>query len=114
MKKLFLIAFLAASVVSCDKEDNDMEVKFSVTGSDVNEVKFNYKNTFNSIATPFTGTRDTTIYAKIGETISLDAKATGGALKGQIFVNGLLNAEQIDADTDGDGKSQVKVSWTVN
>jgi hypothetical protein len=113
MKKLFLIACLALPLVACEKDDKEMEVKFSVTGTEVNEVKFNYKSTLNSIATPFTGTRDTTIYANIGETISLDAKATGGSLKGQIFVNGLLAAEQIDADSDNDGKAHVKVDWTV-
>lgn len=113
MKKILLIACLALPLAACQKEDMETEVKFSVTGTEVNEVKFNYKSTINSIATPFTGSRDTTVYANIGETISLNAKATGGALKGQIFINGILAAEQIDADSDGDGKTQVKVDWTI-
>ena len=113
MKKLFFIACLGLPLAACQKEEAENEVRFSVTGTEVNEVKFNYKSTLNSIATPFTGTRDTTVYANIGETISLNAKSTGGALKGQIFVNGILAAEQLDQDTDGDGKTQVKVDWTV-
>lgn len=115
MKKLLPVVFGVMLIAACEKEDEGMgqKIRFSVTGTDVNEVKFNYKSSFHNIITPFTGTRDTTIYANLGETISLDAKATGGALKGQIFVNELLATEQIDADTDGDGKAQVKVNFTI-
>ena len=115
MKNLLLGAMIVTLFSACSKEEENsqMAVKFSVTGQDVTEVKFNYKNTISGFKVPFSGTRDTTIYANIGETISVDAKSTGGALKGQIFVNNNLAAEQIDADTDGDGKTQVKTTWTI-
>ena len=113
MKNVILIAAMLLLIVACDKEETTQEVKFSVTGTSVTEVKFNYKNSIQNIKTPFDGTWDTTIVANIGETISLDSKATGGALTGQVFVNDVLVAEQIDSDSDGDGKTQVKVNWTT-
>ena len=115
MKNLLLGAMVLTLFSACSKEEANpqMAVKFSITGNQVTEVKLNYKNTINGFKVPFNGTRDTTIYANVGETISLDAKSTGGNLKGQIFVNNALVAEQIDADTDGDGKTQVKTSWTI-
>ena len=113
MKNVILIAAMLLLVVACGKEEITQEVKFSVTGTSVTEVKFNYKNSIQNIKTPFDGTWDTTIVANIGETISLDSKATGGALTGQVFVYGVLVAEQIDSDTDGDSKTQVKVNWTT-
>ena len=113
MKNVILIATLLLLAIACDKEETTQEVKFSVTGTSVTEVKFNYKNSIQNIKTPFDGTWDTTIVANIGETISLDSKATGGALAGKVFVNDVLVAEQIDSDTDGDGKTQVKVNWTT-
>ena len=113
MKNLVLIAAILMLVVACGKEETTQEVKFSVTGTSVTEVKFNYKNSIQNIKTPFDGMWDTTIVANIGETISLDSKATGGALTGQVFVNDVLVAEEEDADTDGDGKTQVKVNWTT-
>lgn len=113
MKNLLLIAALLLSIVACDKEETVQEVKFSVTGISVTDAKFNYKSSIHSIGTPFDGTRDTTIIANIGESISLDAKATGGPLTGQIFVNDVLVAEQNDEDADADGKTQVKINWTI-
>ena len=113
MKNLLLLTASLLLLVACKKDDTVQEVKFSVSGTSVTEVKFNYKSSIHNIKTPFDGTRDTTIVASIGETISLDSKATGGPLTGQIFVNDVLVAEQEDADPDGDGKTQVKVNWTV-
>lgn len=113
MKNLLLIAALLLSIVACDKEEVVQEVKFSVTGTSVTDAKFNYKSSIHSIRTPFDGTRDTTIIANIGESISLDAKATGGPLTGKIFVNDVLVAEQNDEDADADGKTQVKINWTI-
>ncbi|WP_017732333.1 hypothetical protein [Nafulsella turpanensis] len=113
MKNVILIAALLLLVVACGKEETTQEVKFSVTGTSVTEVKFNYKNSIQDVKTPFNGTWDTTIVANIGETISLDSKATGGALTGKVFVNDVLVAEKTDADSDGDGKTQVKVDWTT-
>lgn len=51
-----------------DKEDINQQVKFSLTGTTVKEVKFNYKNSVQNIKTPFNGTWDTTIVTGIGET----------------------------------------------
>ena len=113
MKNVVPIAAMLLLVVACGKEETTQEVKFSVTGTSVTEVKFNYKNSIQNIKTPFDGRWDTTVIANIGETISLDSKATGGALTGQVFVNDVLVAEEEDADTDGDGKTQVKVNWTT-
>lgn len=115
MKNLLLLSAVMLVLASCgeEKEETQRTVKFTLTGTDVTEAKFNYKSTISAIKTPFTGSWDTTVYANIGETLSLDAKATGGTLKGQVFVGGVLNAEQIDADADGDGKTQVKVALTV-
>lgn len=115
MKNLLLLSAVLVMLSSCgdDKEETQRTVKFTLTGSNVTEAKFNYKSTISAVKTPFTGTWDTTVYVNIGETLSLDAKSTGGHLKGQVFVGNTLNAEQIDADTDGDGKTQVKVALTV-
>ncbi|WP_017730858.1 hypothetical protein [Nafulsella turpanensis] len=113
MKNVILIATFLLLIIACGKEETTQEVKFAITGTSVTEVKFNYKSSIQTINTPFDGTWDTTIVANIGETISLDSKATGGALKGQVFINGTLVTEEIDADTDGDGKTQIKVNWTT-
>lgn len=113
MKNIILIAASLLLFVACDKEETVQKVKFSVTGTSVTDAKFNYKSSIHGIPTPFDGTRDTTIIASIGESISLDAKATGGQLAGKIFVNDALVAEKTDEDIDADGKTQVKISWTI-
>lgn len=113
MKNIILIAASLFLFVACNKEEMVQKVKLSVTGTSVTDAKFNYKSTIHSIHTPFDGTRDTTFIANIGESVSLDVKATGGPLAGKIFLNDILVAEQTDEDIDADGKTQVKVSWTI-
>lgn len=115
MKNLLLLSAVLLALSSCgdDKEELQKAVKFSITGNSVTDAKFNYKGTLHTIKTPFDGTRDTTIYANIGESVSLDAKSTGGQLKGLILVEGVLVSELVDTDTDQDGKTQVKLNFTV-
>jgi hypothetical protein len=82
----------------------------------VNEFKFNDGSSVShSIKTPFTGSKDTTIiYTKVGVALSLQGKADAAStasLVGKIYVNGTEVATQ--TDTDKDGKTQVKLEYTL-
>ena len=48
-----------------------------------------------------------------GTNLKLDSKANSNNLSGAIFVNGVQVVSGIDADTDGDGKTQVKIEYTL-
>jgi hypothetical protein len=122
MKQLIVLLLISGSllVVSCKKKEEATlyKVKFSVTGTSVNQFKFNAEGlaASTSVATPFTGTKDTTVYVGAAKVLSLDTKATGAAgssLVGKIYVNDVQVATQTDADSDMDGKTQVKFSYTM-
>jgi hypothetical protein len=120
MKYLLMLSLACLVFTSCKKnEDPSMyKVKFSVTGTSVNQFKFNTEGlpASTSVAVPFTGTRDTTVYVSLAQTLSLDTKAdatTSSKLEGKIYVNDVLVASQVDEDTDKDGKTQVKLNYTI-
>lgn len=48
-----------------------------------------------------------------GTMVKLDAKANSNNLAGAIFVNGVEVVNGTDTDIDGDGKSQVKIEFTL-
>lgn len=99
---------------SCDKEKDDTyKVKFVTTGSNVTQFKFTSGATVSDKDVPFSGTQDTTIMVAAGTAVKLDLKASSNDLAGSIFVNDKQVATGADADTDGDGKSQVKLEYTV-
>jgi hypothetical protein len=112
-----MISLLA---LGCKKneENPNYVVKYLITGTSVNEFKFNDGNSVShSMKTPFTGSKDTTIiYTKVGVALSLQGKAdapTKASLVGKIYVNGVEVATQTDADTDSDGKTQIKIDYTL-
>jgi hypothetical protein len=114
MKQFIIVGLLMLTTIACKKKDEIYKVKFSVTGNSVNDFKFNYGNTINTYnKEPFSGTRDTTIYLGADKAVTLDAKSTGGPLTGRIYVNDDLVLEQTDSDIDKDGKTQVKIDYTI-
>ncbi len=121
MKRTLLLSFITLAVFACKKKEEITplyKVKFSITGTSVNQFKFNSDALAASItmATPFTGTKDTTIYLGPGKVVSLDGKATataGKSLVGRIYINDTEVALQTDADADGDGKTAVHLDYTL-
>ena len=113
---LFPILFL---FISCGKSDNSSngttyKVTYSVTGDSVNQFKISLYATDIFLQTPFSGSKDTTIYAYFGSNLRLDAKATDSNLVGSIYVNDVLKATGTDLDPDGDGKTEVKIGYTIS
>lgn len=120
MKHLIIVSLIGLALFSCKKKEEATlyKVKFSVTGTSVNQFKFNTEGlpASTSVATPFTGTKDTTVYVGVAKVLSLDTKAdaaTSSSLVGVIYVNDVPVATQTDADSDKDGKTQVKLSYTM-
>ncbi|MES2732733.1 MAG: hypothetical protein V4714_13335 [Bacteroidota bacterium] len=120
MKKIFTVLLLSVVVCACKKAEDSptYTVKYVVTGTSVNEFKFNDGNSVTkAVKTPFTGTRDTVIiYQKGGLVLNLQAKADAAAmasLSGKIYVNEVEVATQTDADTDKDGKTQIKIEYSL-
>lgn len=114
MKKIAMLSLAALVFFAC-KKDNDgtYKVKFVTTGDNVTQFKVYQGSTVADKAVPFSGTRDTTIFVPVGTMVKLDSKASSNNLTGTIFVNDVQVNTGSDTDRDGDGKSQVKLEYTV-
>ena len=114
MKRLATIALCSLMFVSCKKDKSDTyKVTYITSGTSVTQFKFTTGSTDNLAAVPFTGQRDTTVYANPGTYLKLDLKANSNNLTGKILVNDVIVVSGSDTDTDGDGKSNVKIEYTV-
>ena len=113
MKKIALLSSIVFLLFSCKKDKNNTtyKVRYSVTGNSVNQFKITQGGTDNLVSTPFSGTKDTTIYLSAGVLVKLDTKADNNNLVGTIYVNDVLKATATDTDLDGDGKTQVKIEY---
>ena len=100
MKKIALLSFAAFMFFSCKKDNETFKVRYTVTGVDVSQFKISYNTTDHLAETPFTGTKDTTIYQSIGTVLKLDIKADSHySLLGSIYVNDNLVATGTDEDS---------------
>lgn len=113
MKTLALLLIASFAIISCSKSSDTVKVRFVTSGTDVTQCKVTNGSTITDKAVPFTGTQDTTIIVSKGTMVKLDSKANSNNLSGQIFVNDAQVANGTDGDTDGDGKSQVKLEYSV-
>ena len=114
MKKIASLSLAALMFFSCKKDNETFKVRYTVTGVDVSQFKISYNLTDHLAETPFTGTKDTTIYQSIGTVLKLDTKAEGhNNLVGSIYVNDYIVATATDEDTDADNKTQVKIDYTI-
>jgi hypothetical protein len=114
MKKLVVLAICAFLITSCKKEQSgSYKVTYITSGTSVTQFKFTTGSTDNLASVPFTGEMDTTIYVNSGTTVKLDSKANSNTLSGKILVNDVMVASGNDPDTDGDGKTQVKLEYTL-
>src|SRR5258705_9992350 len=114
MKKIItLLASIVFLLFACkkDKSSGAYKVKYSVTGNSVNQFKITQGTADNFVSTPFSGTKDTTVYMQAGTMLKLDTKADNNNLVGSIYVNDVLMVTGTDTDIDGDGKTQVKVEY---
>jgi hypothetical protein len=113
--KTIAILFLASFVFFACKKDKAeaYTVRFVTTGSNVTQFKFYQGSTIADKSVPFSGTQNTTMVVAAGMVVKLDSKANSNNLTGAIFVNGRQVVSGVDTDTDGDGKSQVKVEYTL-
>ncbi|MDN3657240.1 hypothetical protein QWZ08_16440 [Ferruginibacter paludis] len=115
MKKILLACAIFFLLFSCKKDSTGTtyKVKYTVTGNNVSQFKITQGVTDNYVLTPFSGTKDTTLSMQPGATLKLDTKATNNNLVGSIYVNDVLKATGADLDTDGDGKTEVKIDYTL-
>jgi hypothetical protein len=115
MKQIILSGSIIFLLLSCKKDNNitPYKVKYTVIGNAVNQFKITQGVTDNYVVTPFSGTKDTVLYMQPGTTLKLDTKATDNNLVGTIYVNDVMKATGTDLDTDGDGKTQVKIDYTL-
>lgn len=114
MKKTLFVSFAFLALFACKKDKSEtFKIRYTVTGNTINQFKISYGLTDKDITVPFSGTKDTTIYQPAGTPVKLDAKANNNNLFGAIYVNDVLVASQTDADTDGDGKTEVKLDYTI-
>ena len=116
MKITLFISIALFTLLACKKEKTTAgvyKVKYSVTGNSVNQFKISYGAVDNLVTVPFSGTKDTTIYQPAGTSIKLDTKADNNNLVGSIYVNDVLVASQTDTDNDGDGKTEVKLDYSI-
>jgi hypothetical protein len=117
MKKAALILFVAIAAFACKKDnknDGNYKVKYSVTGTSVDQFNITNNLDAHSLTTPFDGTKDTTVYLPAGTVLKLDAKASShNALVGSIYVNDAIVATLTDSDADNDSKTQVKIDYTI-
>ena len=114
MKKITFLFLASCVFLACKKvKDDTYIVKFVTTGSNVTQFKFYQGSTVADKSVPFSGTQDTTMLVNAGTTVKLDSKANSNNLAGAIFVNGVEVVNGVDTDTDGDGKSQVKIEYTI-
>ncbi|MDP4265694.1 MAG: hypothetical protein Q8941_24455 [Bacteroidota bacterium] len=105
-------------LISCSKSGNSpnttYKVRYTVTGDSVTQFKISLFGNDVFLQTPFSGTRDTTIYVYFGADLRLDAKAVDSNLAASIYVNDVLKATGTDPDADGDGKTEVKIGYTIS
>ena len=114
MKKIAILCLASLLFFSCKKDkDETYTVKFVTSGNNVTQFKVYQGSTVADKAVPFSGTRDTTIVVTSTTVVKLDSKANSNNLTGTIFVNGAQVATGADTDTDGDGKSQIKLEYTL-
>lgn len=115
MKKIVLLPFILLLLQSCKKDKiTTYKIKYSVTGTAVTQFKISYSSTDKFLATPFTGTKDTTFYQAVGTDLKLDAKADShNILTGSISINDVIVSTFTDTDVDGDNKTQVKIDYTI-
>jgi hypothetical protein len=105
--------------ISCSKSSNSShsttyQVRFIVTGDSVNQFKISLFANDIFLQTPFSGTRDTTINVYYGADLRLDAKGIDSNLAASIYVNDVLKATGTDPDANGDGKTEVKIGYTLS
>lgn len=114
MKKFAILFFASFVLFACKKDNNGTSrVKFVVAGDNVTQFKISTGATEVGKSVPFSGTRDTIIIVPVGTSVKLDTKATSNNLRASIYVDNELMTTATDSDTDGDGKSEVKVEHTV-
>jgi hypothetical protein len=117
MKTLAFVAVAALALFACKKDNKNegsYKVKYSVTGTSVDQFNITNNTDVHSVYTPFDGARDTTVYMPAGTVLKLDAKASShNALVGSIYVDDAIVATLTDSDADGDGKTQVKIDYTI-
>ena len=113
--KTFAGLLIAAFVItSCSKDKAEtVKVRFVTTGIDVTQFKFTTGAFVSDKEVPFSGMEDTTIMVARGTMVKLDSKANSSNLAGQIFVNDDQVVGGTDTDIDGDGKSQVKIEYSI-
>ena len=114
MKKIAILLLASFMFFACKKDqDETYTVKFVTTGTNVTQFKFYQGSTSADKAVPFSGTQDTIMTVAAGTMVKLDSKANSNNLSGAIFVNGVQVVSGVDTDIDGDGKSQVKIEYTL-
>ena len=114
MKTIALLSSLVFLFISCKKDNNTLyKVKYVVTGDSVNQFKITIASTDQFVKATFSGTKDTIVYVQAGTNVKLDTKANNHNLVGSIYVNDVLAVTGIDTDTDGDGKTEVKLDYVV-
>ena len=115
MKTIALFSLAILLFLSCKKDNNTTQykVKYVVTGENVTQFKISQNTTDNFVKTPFSGTKDTTVYVEFGATLKLDTKAENHNLVGSIYVNDVLKATGTDLDSNQDNKTEVKIDYTI-
>ncbi len=118
-KATTLLFPLVMLFISCSKSSNSShsttyKVKYTVTGDSVTQFKISVFANDVFLQTPFSGTRDTTIYVYYGADVRLDAKGIDSNLAASIYVNDVLKATGTDPDANGDGKTEVKIGYTIS
>jgi hypothetical protein len=117
MKKIIITSMVLLSLYSCKKSDSNKgtyKVKYVVSGTAVDQFKITVNSADKSVSTPFTGTRDTTLYVTSASNIKLDAKGNGASvLTGTIYVDDTIVASGSDADANGDNKTEVKLNYDI-
>jgi hypothetical protein len=113
MRKIAILSSILFLLFACKKDKNigTYKVKYVVTGNSVNQFKITLGTADNLVATPFSGTKDTTVYMQAGTMLKLDTKADNNNLVGSIYVDDVLKATGTDSDLDGDGKTEVKIEY---
>lgn len=68
MKKMVIFSSISFLLFACKKEKNGstFKVTYSVAGDSVNQFKITKGATDNLVSTPFSGTKDTTVYLSAG------------------------------------------------
>jgi len=115
MKTFAFFCSVVFLFMSCSKSNNSnsYKVKYVVTGDSVNQFKITIASTDQFVQSIFSGTKDTTVYVQAGTNVKLDTKANNHNLVGSIYVDDVLAVTGTDADSDGDGKTEVKLDHTV-